>query len=157
MSEAKEYLERIKWLDVLINSKQEELTALEAIAKRVTPVMKQGGGTGGTGNHDRLGDAVAKIADLQDEINRNVDIFVDMKREAAAMLKKIKRADYYKVLHKRYVMYESFEKIATEMDITYRGVCYIHGRALQAFDKVLEEHRSTESTTESSKRQRKRV
>ena len=141
MSEAKEYLEQIKWLDVLIDSKLEEMTALQALVTRITPVMKQSGGSGGTGNQDRLGDAVAKIADLDEEINRNVDILVDMKREAAALLKRIKHADYYKVLHKRYVLYESFEKIATEMGITYRGACYIHGRALQAFDKVLEEYK----------------
>ena len=146
MSEAKEYLERIKWYDVLIDSKLEELKSLEDVVKRITPTLKDRGGSSGTGNQDKLGDTVAKIADLQEEINRDVDIFVDMKREAAAMLKKIKQADYFKVLHKRYVLYESFEQIATEMKVTYRGVCYMHGRALQAFDKVLEESKRRKKT-----------
>lgn len=148
MSEAKEFLERIKWYDVLIDSKLEELASLQDVAKRITPVMKTGGGSGGTGNQDRLGDTVAKIADLQEEINRDVDIFVDMKREAAALLKKIKEPEYFKVLHKRYVLYESFERIATELNVTYRAVCYMHGRALQAFDKVLEEYNRNKRVTE---------
>ena len=147
MSEAKEYLEQIKWYDVLIDSKLEELATLNSVVKRITPVMNTTGG-GASGNQDRLGDTIAKIVDLQEEINRDVDMFVDMKREAARLLKKIAQAEYFQVLHKRYVLYESFEKIATEMNYTYRGVCYVHGRALQAFDKVLEVHRKAQKVKE---------
>lgn len=138
MSEAKEYLEKIKWYDVLIDSKLEELANLNSIVRRITPVMNTTGG-GGTGNQDKLGDTIAKIVDLQEEINRDVDMFVDMKREASTLLKKVTQAEYFQVLHKRYVLYESFEQMATEMKYTYRGVCYVHGRALQEFGKVLEE------------------
>ena len=152
MSEAKEYLEQIKWFDVLIDSKLEELTTLNSVVKRITPVMNTTGGGSGSGNQDRLGDTIAKIVDLQQEINRDVDMFVDRKREAARLLKKIAQAEYFQVLHKRYVLYESFEKIATEMNYTYRGVCYVHGRALQAFDRVLEEHRKAQKTLEEKKK-----
>lgn len=140
MSEAKEYLERIKWLDVLIDSKLEELARMNSIVKRITPVMNTTGG-GANGNQDKLGDTVARIVDLQSEFNRDVDRFVNMKREATELLGKIKEAEYYQVLHKRYVLYKSFEQIATEMKYSYRGVCYVHGRALQAFGKVLEERK----------------
>ena len=138
MSEAKEYLERIKWYDVLIDSKLEELATLNGMVKRITPVMNTTGG-GVSGNQDKIGDTIAKIVDLQEEINRDVDIFVDMKKEASKLLKKVKRPEFFQVLHKRYILYESFEQIAMEMKQTYRNVCYVHGRALQAFDKVLEE------------------
>ena len=147
MSEAKEYLEQIKWYDVLIDSKLEELATLNSVVKRITPVMNTTGG-GASGNQDKLGDTIAKIVDLQGEINRDVDMFVDMKREASKLLKKITQAEYFQVLHKRYVLYESFEQIAMEMKYTYRGVCYVHGRALQAFDKVLREHKPLEERKE---------
>lgn len=140
MSEAKEYLEKIKWYDVLIDSKLEELATLNSIVKRITPVMNTTGG-GASGNQDKLGDTIAKIIDLQEEINRDVDMFVDRKREASVLLKKVTQAEYFQVLHKRYVLYESFEQMATEMKYTYRGVCYVHGRALQAFEKVLKERK----------------
>lgn len=135
-NEAKEYLERIKWHDVMIDSKLEELERLNSLVKRITPVMSATSGAGG-GNQDRLGDTVAKIVDLRAEINRETDSFINLKREATALLKKISKPEYYQVLHKRYVLYETFEQIAIETGYTYRGVCYIHGRALQAFDKVL--------------------
>lgn len=147
MSEAKEYLERIKWYDVLIDSKLEELATLNGMVKRITPVMNTTGG-GVSGNQDKLGDTIAKIVDLQEEINRDVDMFVDMKKEASKLLKKVKRPEFYQVLHKRYILFESFEQIAMEMKQTYRNVCYVHGRALQAFDKVLEEVKP-QKTTES--------
>lgn len=141
MSEAKEYLERIKWQDVLIESKLEELYTLQDMAKRITPVMNTAGAVAG-GNQDKLGATIAKIVDLQEEINRDVDILVDKKREATALLKKVGKPEYYRVLHKKYILFESLEQIATEMRYSYRGICYLHGRALQAFDKALEEHGS---------------
>ena len=143
MSEAKEYLERIKWYDVLINSKLEELATLNSMVKRITPVMNTTGG-GVSGNQDKLGDTIAKIVDLQTEINRDVDMFVDMKREAARLMKKIRKPEFYQVLHKRYILGESLERITFDMGYTHRGMCYLHGRALQAFGKVLEETKALE-------------
>lgn len=141
MSEAKEYLEKIKWYDVLIDSKLEELATLNSIVKRITPVMNTTGGGSASGNQDKLGDTIAKIIDLQEEINRDVDNFVDRKREALKLLKQVKNADFYKVLHMRYVQYKSFVYIAAEMGgMSERGASKLNGRALQAFDKVLKAH-----------------
>lgn len=135
------YLEKIRWYDVQIDCKLEELKVLDSAVKRITPIMKDTGAGGASGNQDRMGDTVAAIMDLRAEINRDVDKLVDMKREAARLMKKLGRPEYFQVLHKRYVLYKSFEQIAADMHFTYRNVCYVHGRALQAFDKVLEEHK----------------
>ena len=136
MSEAKEYLERIKLYDAIVDSGLEELAMLKSKVERITPTMKDGGG-GNSSVQDKMAEMVAKIVDLQEEINRNVDIFVDMKREASVLLKKIRNADFYKVLHMRYIQYKSFVQIAAEMGLTERGASKLNGRALQAFDKVL--------------------
>lgn len=140
MSEAKEYLERIKMMDAIVDSKLEELAMLKSMVKRITPMMNTTGG-GAAGNQDKLGDTIAKIVDLQEEINRDVDMVVNLKKDANELLAKIKRPEYYQVLHKRYVLFKSFEQIAMEMKYSYRGICYVHGRALQAFGKVLEERK----------------
>lgn len=141
MSEAKEYLGRIQQTDKEINRKLEQLTTLNSMVMRITPVLKDSGGSGGTGGQDKLGNAVAKIADLQEEINRDVDIFVDMKLEACGILNRIKDDDYYDVLEMRYLKYMSFEQIAVEKNWSKRWAEIMNGRALQAFDKVLEEQR----------------
>lgn len=134
MSEAKDYLNRIKWYDVLIDSKLEEMERLNDLVRRITPSMS---GAAGGGNGDKLGDTVAKIVDLQDEINRNIDDFVNLKSEASAMMEQVKQPEYYHVLHKRYVLFQTFERISNDMGYSYRTVLNLHGRALQAFEKVL--------------------
>ena len=147
MSEAKEYLERIKLYDAIVESGLEELAMLKDKVKRITPTMKDGGGSGNSSIQDKMAEVISKIVDLDEEINRNVDIFVDMKREAAAMLRKIKNADYYKVLHMRYFQYKSFVQIAAEMGLTERGASKLNGRALQALDKVLRANKAIRGQT----------
>lgn len=137
MSEAKEYLRRIRWYDVLIDSKLEELTMLECMATKITPTMNDIGGSGG-GVKDKIGDAAARIVDLRSAINKDIDDFVDLKREASDLMKRVKNPEYYKVLHKRYFGYKTFEQIAAETGYSYRNVLYIHGRALQSFQRVLD-------------------
>ena len=92
----------------------------------------------GTGSQDKLGDAVAKIVDLQEEINQKIDRYVDLKREISAVLEKLDDPDQVKVLHKRYFEYKQWERIACEMNYSFRNVCYIHGKALQAVEAILE-------------------
>jgi len=138
MGNAKEYLLKIKYYDDRINYGLEEYEKLQAMVTRITPVLKRDVVTA-SGSQDKLGDTVAKMADLLTQINRDTDTFVDLKREAKALLDKVKNPTYYKILHKRYVLYHSLEQIAVEMNYTYRWVKRLHGRALQAFEKVMKE------------------
>ena len=137
--DAKEYLRSIKKADAIINEKLRERDQLKGMRYKVTqtlkPVMVSGGGSNGgfTNASDRL-------IDLEREIDREVDRFVDLKREADVLLMQLENEQHYKVLHRYYVLFESFEKIAVDMGYTYRNVCYLHGRALQAFQKVLDAH-----------------
>lgn len=137
--QAKEYLNRIGRCDAHINSKIAEVEALYAMVTRITPAMKQDVVSGG-GSEDKMGNAVARIVDLKEEINREIDTYVDMKREASMLLDKLENPLHYKVLHKRYILGETFEQIATEIRYTYRWVQKLHGRALQKFQKVLDAH-----------------
>lgn len=136
MSNAKEYLQKIKYYDDRINYGLEEYEKLQAMVTRITPVLKQDV-VSASGSQDKLGDTVAKMVDLLTQINRDTDTYVDLKREAKALLDKVKNPTYYKILHKRYVLYHSLEQIAVEMNYTYRWVKRLHGRALQAFEKLI--------------------
>jgi len=134
---AKEYLCRIGRCDAKINAMLAEVDGLYSMVTKITPTLKSDVVTGG-GNQDKIGGAVAKIVDLKDEINREVDRFVDMKRETAAMLDKLENHLYYVILHRKYVQFDSLEQIAADMHYTYRWVCILHGRALQEFQTVLD-------------------
>lgn len=135
---AKSYLQQIKRCDIKIDNGVEELSRLNALATRVTSAMS-GDVVSRTRNTDSLGDTVAKIIKLQDDLNREVDRYVDLKREANEMLSRLENPIYYQILHSRYILYKTWEQIACDMDFTYQWVCELHGRALQEFGKLMEQ------------------
>lgn len=138
MTDAKAYLLQVELYDTHINNKLEELQRLKELTRQITTTLKQDV-VSRSGNQDKLGDAVAKIVDLENEINEAVDAYIDKRREVGKLLERLDDADQISVLHKRYFEYKAWEQIACEMCMTYRNVCYIHGRALQAVDALLKE------------------
>lgn len=146
MTRAKEYLEQIETWDTMIDEMLEELDLLKAKAYKITSTMQDvpafGGGTG-----DKVGNGATSLVALSDEIAEATDRFVDLKREAASLLRQIRKAKYYKVLSMKYFRYMNFQDIAVEMNCSKRNAEKIHGRALQVFDRLLEakEEKSRES------------
>lgn len=136
MGDAKAYLQQIKLHDARINRNLEELDNLRAMTTKITATWKDDV-VSGTGNQDKLGAAVAKIVDLQTEIDKDIDAYIDMKRKVWDLLNGIENPEQLQILYKRYFRYEHWEQIACEMNMTYRNVCYIHGRALQAVTELL--------------------
>lgn len=138
---AKDYLQSIKKADMVVSALMRERDQLGDMRYRITqtlkPVMVSGGGAQGG-----FTDASDKMVDLENEIARKIAAYVDLKREAGVLLRLLENPQHYSVLHQHYVMYESFERIAVDMGYTYRNVCYLHGRALQAFQRVLDARES---------------
>ena len=136
MCDAKDYLRKIELLDAHINNRISDLQTLKSLVTKITATISEVC-VSGSGGQDRLGESVAKIIDLQDEINQKIDKYVDLKRDVSSMLEQIQDPDQVKVLHKRYFEYKPWEQIACEMNYSYRNTCYIHGKALQAFEAVM--------------------
>jgi hypothetical protein len=134
---AKEYLQEIRTTDEMIDEMLKDRDHLSGMRYRITqnlkPVVSSGGGA-----HGGFTNASDGLIDLEREIDREVDRLVDMKREALPLLAKLRNPKHYKVLNRYYIRHETFEKIAVDMGCSYRNVCYIHGRALQAFQRVLD-------------------
>lgn len=138
MSRAQEYLEQIGIYDVMIDEMVAEMDLLKAKAYKITSTMQDVPAfSGGAG--DKVGDGAAALVDLAREIDEATDNFVNLKREAADLLKKIRKAKYYKVLSMKYFRYMTFQQIGDEMNCSKRNAEKIHGRALQVFDKLLAE------------------
>jgi len=133
---AKEFLQQVKLCDAHINNKLEELSRLKDMVIHITATWKADVVSGG-GTQDKMGDAIAKIIDLEAEINRAVDEYVDKKKQVGATIEQIRDSDQVTVLHKRYFEDLTWEQIACDMHMTYRNVCYIHGRALQAVSDLI--------------------
>lgn len=134
---AKQELQKIKLIDTQIDSMLAEVSQIRSMAMKVTASI---GGEGGSGSYggDKLGDAVARIVDLEEEIDRKIDELLDRKKKWLELIYDIGDPSYIKVLHRRYFLYETFERIATETDYSYRNVCYIHGKALQKLNEMID-------------------
>lgn len=127
--DAKAYLQQVERYENLITAKLEEMDRLRALTTKITSSWKDDV-VSSSGSQDKLGDAIAKIIDLQTEINETIDEYVDRKREVGSVLEKVENSNQMAVLTKKYLLYESLEQIAVEMNMSYRNVCYIHGEAL---------------------------
>ena len=134
---AKAYLKRLEQCDARINAMQDKIDDLYGQATRITPTLKQDVVSGG-GNRDKIGDAVVKIVDLRDEINRQIDYYVDLQREAHDLLKKLQNNVHYTILYRRYMLGDSFAQIAAEIGRGERQTNNLHGDALLAFADVME-------------------
>ena len=129
---------QVKLCDAHINNKLEELAQLKALATKVTSTLKQDAVSGGSFG-DKVGDVVSRIVDMQNEINAAIDEYVDKKKEVKRIIEQVTNPDQLNVLLKCYILHESLEQVACEMGYSYRNICYIHGRALQAVAAVMEE------------------
>lgn len=137
MNDAKAYLQQLKDLSDSIDDKQEEIDMLYARMTKITPTLKLVAVSGGGSNSDNIGNGIAKLESLRQEINDEMDRYIDLKREINSVIAAVKSEKYRTLLRKRYVLFKTWEQIACEMDISYQWVCKLHGRALQVVDKML--------------------
>ncbi len=137
---AKEYLLQVKRCDVHIDDLLEELAWLKAKATKITSTLSPEPG-GGSGNQDKLGDAVAKIIDMQREVNDAINAFVDKKNEIRELLEQIQNATLLEILLKVYFQYQTLEQVACEMGYSYKQITRLHGNALVVVGKLLENKR----------------
>lgn len=127
----KEYLGQAYRLDQRINSKLEQLESLNGLATKCTSTL-----TGMPKNPSRstsmMADVVAKIVDLQAEINRDIDLLVDLKCEMVRVIKNVDHAEYQTLLELRYLCFKTWEQIAVDMNYSIDNVYRIHRKALCA-------------------------
>lgn len=83
-----------------------------------------------------LEETVAKIVDLEADINRRIDELVDMKQEAFTMINRIPDLDQQNILIGRYIQLKKWEDIALELNFSIQWVYELHGKGLLAFSQA---------------------
>lgn len=128
---AKEYLSQAYRLDQRIDSKIDQVASLNDLATKCTATL-----TGMPRNPNRGGstmaDAVCKIVDLQEEINRDIDRLVDLKREIVAVIKAVENPEYQVMLEKRYLSFQTWEQIAVDMNYSIQHIYRLREKAYAA-------------------------
>lgn len=134
---AREYLDQAYKLDQRISSKLEQISVLNDLAQKTTGVIT---GMPHSPNHggSRVSDAVDRIVDLQNEIQRDVAELVDIKRGIMHVIKAVDDVDCRLLLEMRYLCYRSWEQIAVDMGYCIDNVFRVHRKALRLVEEVLE-------------------
>lgn len=132
--DVKEFLQQIRHIDSQINGKMEQLDRMKALATKVTAAMSEAGART-SGPSRGMENTVDKIIALQEELNADIDRYVDLKRAANGIICRIDNEKYRRVLESRYLLGKTWETIAAEMGMTRQGVLKLHGRAIQEAQK----------------------
>ena len=141
---AKAYLKQIKFMDAKINTRLEEVTRLQTLATKTTSVMG-GERVQASTSQQKMADCVTRIVALKDEINAEIDRFVNRKQETLKIMDEHCDPDCINLLYSRYFQYKPWEQIAVELNYTYKWVSGgLHQRALSQVQKGLDERKVNE-------------
>ena len=73
---------------------------------------------------------IGKIVDLETEINADIDMLVDLKREMVAVIKAVENPEYQTLLELRYLCFKTWEQIAVEMNYSIQHIYRLRDKAL---------------------------
>lgn len=128
--EKKQYLRRYQVAKRREKLIQEEIDELRS--SKTSPVGLGDGLPHGSGTSDLSGYA-ARLDELMRELEAEREMQMVTYHEIWNQVKKIPNATEQEVLTRRYLIGQSWEKIAVEMHYSYRQIIRIHGAALQHF------------------------
>ena len=140
---AKEYLRRLKSLEIKINQRRQERDRLIAEAKgnsspRLTVDKVQTSISG-----DTMGDKLAEAADIQREVDWLINKLIADRHRIIGEIHTLTDARYIQILYLHYVEGKRLEDVAEIMikpngkPYSYDHIASLHGMALQEFGKVI--------------------
>lgn len=131
----KEYLSQVDRLSKLIENKLAERLQINCIAKSVTAQPKDVN-VQTSSDKDKLGSAVAKLVDLQKEIDMLVGEYIERRSVIINQIDRMESTDIYNILSKRYVACKDWSTISFELNCTFRNTMKLHKKALKEFEKT---------------------
>ena len=136
MKTAKEFLSEAYRIDHRINSKIEQVRSLRDLATKATSTLSDMPRSA-TPNIHRMEDIIAKMVDLENEINHDIDTLLETKKRVTAVIKRVKDPEQQTVLEMRYLCYQPWEAISDKLAYSSQHTFRIHGAAVSAVAKEL--------------------
>lgn len=134
---AKEYLSQALWLDQRINTKLEQLATLRSLAMKVTANQTAEKVSGGKDVKSPMANTIAKIVDLEREINGDIDRLVGLKAEIQETISQVSDVVSQILLELRYINGKTWDEIANVLGFARSWVLRLHGVALKEIeDKI---------------------
>lgn len=127
-------LESHKEIDDSINLKLEEIAQLRALAERCTVKISDESRPVGTCS-DRVGRNAAKIADLENKINAQIDQLVELKEKIMYFVTALDDENERNVIERRFILHESMEQISEKLGYSPRHIHRMLTSALAHLDE----------------------
>lgn len=131
----RQYLSQIEKYDNLIHNKiieEEQLNILSMSVKSI-PIGEK---VQTSSKQDPMGDMVAKIIDLREEISKMATDFLEQKQEIIRTIETVEDPILYDVLFKRYVEYKTLLNIADELGYSEVTIKRLHLKAVNAIKNI---------------------
>lgn len=110
------------------------LQDLEDLAAKITPVYSFAPGGGGDG--DKIGGAVAKLVDIDKDIQNDIKMLTEALASVRGLIKMLDDEKLQLILFKRYLNYQRWEVIAADLGYSWRQVHRCHATALKFLEKM---------------------
>ena len=130
----KDYLSQVSRLNKMINNKLSEISQLRELSVSISAVGNDEK-VQTSPNFDKIGTAIAKIDELENNLDKMIDEYLVKREKIIAQIDTMEEERVYQILFSRYIEKKTFEKIATEMEYSWRQIVRLHGKALQQFEK----------------------
>lgn len=134
---AKDYLQQLKFIDIKIKHKMEEVNTLKDLAIS-TGASPEGERVQTSMNGDTLPKIVTKYMDMEKEVNAEVDRYIELRHQIIEEIHSMNNNLYMKILFMRYVEFKTLELIAVETGYSYQYIRNRHGYALLDFQKIID-------------------
>lgn len=134
---ARDYLSKIKSANRLIYRLSNTISTLRSSLTSQNYELKSNG-VQSSGSKDTLGDTIAKIIDLEAEIDQHIDELVTLKKNTYRVITKIPDLDQQNILIARYIQEKTWNDIAVEKGCGIRCVYRTHKKALESFMSALD-------------------
>ena len=135
----KEFLSQGLVLDTAINAKMEMLTEL----RRKSMVTKSFlNSCGGLTRHSRVEETVERLMKLEESIDEEIDRYVGIKEEIAALISRLPDITQRTLLEQHYIGGKKWAEIAEANYISLRNAMYLHKKALAILEQTYTERRT---------------
>ena len=128
--ETKEYLELARNINIQIDSKLEQVSALRQLAIKASSTLSPVPPSGTPDPH-RLEKTITRMMDMEHEVDEDIDRLVELKADIMKAISRVPDARERVVLELRYLAFKDWASIADAIGLHIRQVYRLHDEALK--------------------------
>lgn len=130
-------------LNNLIKSDKEELEELRSLSTSISgDITQERVQTSTTG--DKVVNIIAKIVDLENEIENEIKTFIDLKKEVRNVINQVEDVDERLFLRYRYINFYQWKEITSAMKCSNTQIQRLKERAIESVNQILSIHNKKE-------------